>query len=320
MYAWIQSSIWANRTRSIYLLILFPAFLFGLLFVTFSFIGATQWLTWAEMRAYWAQIVGWRAGILWPVILIWWLISFFFYREIIFAFSDAHPITRKENPEIYNIVENLCISRWLATPNIGIIDDGSMNAFAIWRNPKNSRIVFSQWILNRLDRAEIEAVAAHELTHIINKDSLVMVIVIVFVWIIWTLWELLLRFWLTTSSKSGDNDKDAWQVKMILIVSWLVLLILGYLVYPFIQLALSRKREYLADAGSVELTKDKMAMISALQKISQDSVIESIKKQTVAAMCIESPFASAANWWSWIGEFFSTHPSIENRIKALQSY
>lgn len=319
MYAWIQSSIWANRTRSIYLLILFPAFLFGLLFVAFSFIGASQWLSWSEMRAYWGQIVSWRAGIIWPVILIWGIISFFFYRQIIFAFSDAHPITRKENPEIYNIVENLCISRWLPTPNIGIIDDKSMNAFAIWRNPKNSRIVFSQWILEKLDRNEIQAVAAHELTHIINKDSLVMIIVIVFVWIIWTLGELLLRFWLSTSSKSSDS-KDSWQIKMILIVSGLVLLVLGYLVYPFVQLALSRKREYLADAGSVELTKDKMAMISALTKISQDPVIEAIKKQTVAAMCIESPYASAANWWSGFGEFFSTHPSIENRIKALQNY
>ncbi len=320
MYAWLQSSIWANRTRSIYLILLFPAFLFGLLFVAFSFIGATQWLTGQEMRSYWAQIVWWRAGIIWPVILIWGIISFFFYREIIFSFSDAHPITRKENPEIYNIVENLCISRGLATPNIGIIPDSSMNAFAIWRNPKNSWIVFSQWILDRLDKREIESVAAHELTHIMNKDSLVMVIIIVFVWIIWTLWEVLFRIGINTSWKSSDNEKDAWQIKMILIVSGLVLLILGYLVYPFVQLALSRKREYLADAGSVELTKDKLAMISALQKISQDPVIEAIKKQTVAAMCIETPFASAANWWSWIGEFFSTHPSIANRIKALESY
>lgn len=105
-----------------------------------------------------------------PAILIWALVSFAFHRQLIFSFTGAKPITRKENPTIYNIVENLCISRGLPTPNIGILEDDSLNAFAVGWNPKKSWIVFSRGIIDRLSKEEIEAVAAHELTHIMNKD------------------------------------------------------------------------------------------------------------------------------------------------------
>lgn len=170
--------------------------------------------------------------------------------------------------------------------------------------------MFSRWIINKLNKQELEAVAAHELTHIINKDSMLMIVVIVFVWIIATIWEIVLR--ITLSSWSSSDDKKDWRLVLIMMIVWIVLLILWYIMFPIIQLAISRRREYLADAWAVELTKDKYAMISALQKISWDPIIESIKKQTVAAMCIENPFK-----WK---DFFSTHPSIEKRIKALESY
>ncbi|MCF7834802.1 M48 family metallopeptidase [Candidatus Gracilibacteria bacterium] len=234
------------------------------------------------------------------------MISFFFYRKIIFKFSGARELTRKENPEIYNIVENLCISRGLPNPKIGIIDDDSLNAFATGRNTKSAWIVFSRGLINKLEKSEIEAVAAHELSHIINKDSLLMIVIIVFVGVIGTLGQILIRIRSRNSEGKGN----------ILPLIGLIFIILGYLIYPFIQLAISRKREYLADAGSVELTKDKYSMISALQKISQDPVIESIEKDTVAAMCIQTPFSAKSKFKTLL----STHPSIEDRIKALQSY
>jgi len=248
--------------------------------------------------------------LLWPIIILRGIISFIFYRQIIFKFTGAKPITRKEHPEIYNIVENLCISRGLPIPNIGIIEDNSMNAFATGRNTKHARIVFSRGLINRLNKQEIEAVAAHELTHVINKDSLMMIVIVVFVGIIGTLWQILIRFWWRSKNEKWGN---------IIPLIGLGLLILWYIIYPLIQLALSRKREYLADAGSVYLTKDKNAMISALQKISEDSVIESIQKDTVAAMCIESPFAKKKKR-RFFSNLLSTHPTIENRIKALQNY
>jgi len=309
MYKGIQSSLRANRMRSYFLIVLFPIFLRAIItigFTIYTFSQSNQTISRTTARAE-GQAASWQIfSLLGPIILLRWIISFFFYRQIIFKFAGARPITRIENPEIYNIVENLCISRGLTTPNIWILDDDSLNAFATGRSTKNGWIVFSRGIINRLDKNEIEAVAGHELTHIINKDSLLMIVIVVFVGVVWTLGQILIRI-------RGDRNS-----KNPLPLIGLILLILWYLIYPLIQLAISRKREYLADAGSVELTKDKFAMISALQKISQDPIIESIQKDTIAAMCIRSPFSKDKT--GWLRNLFSTHPTIENRIKALESY
>ena len=195
-----------------------------------------------------------------------------------------------------------------------IMEDDSMNAFATWRQQKKARIVFSRWLINKLDKKELEAVAWHELTHIINKDVLLMAVIITFVWIISTVWEILLR-----GSWRIKSSKDSWNAWLVIIGIWLWLMILWYLIYPLIRLAVSRKREFLADAWSVELTKDKFAMISALQKIEKDSTIESIKKHSVAAMCIETPFAKKDKS-SRRRQLRMTHPSISDRVKALQDY
>ena len=122
-----------------------------------------------------------------PGLIIWFVIAFSFHRKIIFKFSGAKPVERKGHPEVFNIVENLCISRGLQTPHIGIIDDDSLNAFATGRKEGKTRIVFSKGIIAKLNKAELEAVAAHELTHILNKDTLLMVCVIVFIGIVGTL-------------------------------------------------------------------------------------------------------------------------------------
>lgn len=319
---WIQSSIWSNRLKTLMLLILFPVLVFGIVFLIMFFISSSNsWEIIHSTDFYLNKSLVLSLQVftyLWPLILIWALISFAFYRQIIFAFTDAKPITRKENPEIYNIVENLCISRWLPTPNIGILEDDSLNAFAVGWNPKKSWIVFSRWILNKLNKQEIEAVAAHELTHIMNKDWLLLVTVIVFIGAIAAIGEIILRSWLYMWKDS--DSKNGNQLKLILIAVWIALLILGYLVLPLVQLAVSRKREYLADAWSVELTKDKYAMITALQNISQDSTIESIKKDSISALCIDNPFPRATWLSNWFHEFFSTHPTIENRIKMLEKY
>ena len=409
---WLQSSIWSNRSKTTFLLILFPVLLFWIFFLVFLilWVGSkstveysnenfsnqdysaisnyspdnidSYWninstgsnineysnsntIATSEVSSSWTKalqtssssnssnkdsnaLVGWLDNVftaidrysnispsdninlalaetwyvfvfIWPILLIWMLISFVFYRQMIFSFTEAVPITRVEYPEIYNIVENLCISKWLPMPNIWILDDSSMNAFAVWWNIKKSWIVFSRWILEKMNKAEIEAVAWHELTHIVNKDWLLMVTIICFIWAIAWLWEILFRIWTRMSSRSRSDSK--WgDVRAAIMLIWLLLLILWYLILPFVQLAVSRKREYLADAWSVVFTKDKLAMISALQKISIDSTIESIKKDTVSALCIANPFPVDIWLKSWFHEFMSTHPSIENRIEALQHY
>lgn len=305
---WLQTSIWSNRLKTLYLISLMPIIVF-LSIVLWYYLSY-----WNLSESVINEIISSSLFSL-PIIFIWFFIAIFFQKKIIFSFAGAKEITRKENPEIYNIVENLCISRWLPTPKIWILEDDSMNAFATWWGQKNARIVFSRWLLHKLEKNEIEAVAAHELTHIINEDIKIMVVATVFIWIIGTIWEILLR---TAKSSSKSSNSKWWNPLPII---GLILYLVSIIILPLINLAISRKREFLADAGAVELTKDKYAMIQALEKISTDASIESIKKVSVAQMCIEDPFMKKTHWiTNFFGNLFSTHPSIESRIQALKNY
>jgi heat shock protein HtpX len=194
------------------------------------------------------------------------------------------------------------------------MDDPSMNAFATGWNPKKSWIVFSKGILNRLEKDEIEAVAGHELTHILNGDVKNMVIINVFIGAIGTIGYFLMKM----SSGSSSSSKKWWNPLVFL---WILLYLLSIILLPLINLAISRKKELLADAGSVEITKNSLAMIWALEKISQDSVIEKITKQSnsIASMFIFNP-KQAPRYFVSIRNLFSTHPSIEERIELLKKY
>jgi len=317
----LQTAIWSNRYKTVLLLFLFPALLFVVIFLveygniyfqsTYASPYVPENFFQISLRAI-PEVL--QVFIyLGPALLAWALVSFYFHRQLIFTFSGARPIERKDFPELFNIVENLCISRGVPTPNIGILDDSSLNAFALGWNSKNAWIVFSQGIIDELDPAEIEAVAAHELTHILNKDGLLLVVTIVYIGAIAAIGELLLR------SGSGNRKKGGAQLAIL----GLALMFLGYLVLPLTQLAISRKREYLADAGSVQLTKNKDAMVTALTKISKNSTIESVKKDTLSALCISNPFpphGSSSLVSEMIHDFFSTHPSVEDRISMLHRY
>lgn len=194
----LRSSIWSNRFKTGVLLVLFPVLVLGMVYLVLFGIEVYRGAGWSTygLSGIARTTLDTSLGIftfLGPVILVWALVSFLFHRQIIFAFSGARAITRQENPEIYNIVENLCISRGIPTPNIGILDDESLNAFAVGWNPKRAWIVFSQGIVNKLTREEIEAVAGHELTHILNKDGLLLVTTIVYIGAIAAIGEILVR-------------------------------------------------------------------------------------------------------------------------------
>ena len=178
-----------------------------------------------------------------------------------------------------------------------------MNAFALGWRASDAWIVFTRGLLNKLEKREIEAVAAHELTHILNKDSLLMLVMVLYIGAVTLLGEILIR-----SGRGNSNSKG----KNILPLIGLVLMLLGYIFYPLLKLAVSRKREYLADAGSVELTKDNQAMISALRKISSNPELP-LKNNEMAAMFIINPLKKLTG-------LLQTHPSIEDRIKALETY
>ena len=302
---WIQQSISSNKTKTVILLICFPVLLFLITYIIMRIIW--KWESTSDIAQNAVDI----SLTLSIIVTVIWTISLFLQKKIIFNYTWAKELERKENPRIYNIVENLCISKWLQTPKIWIIQDNSMNAFATWRSEKDSWVVFTSWLINRLEDREIEAVAWHELTHIANRDCRLMAVIVIYIWILTTIGSYILRrgIWWSSNSKS--------KLQRILPIVWWVCLVLWYIFYPLIRLAISRKREYLADAWSVLLTKDKDAMISALKKISTDPTVESIQRDTVAAMCIENPISKIKKGFT---NLLSTHPSIEDRVAALQKY
>ena len=294
----LQEGIRTNRLKSLFLVISLPLILAIVVFSIFYWEASKTWMSneYITNTALDATIDFLAIRV--PILLIILAITFFAQKKIMFSFSWARELTRKENPELYNIVENLCITRWLPIPKIWIIEDSWMNAFAVWWRMKDSWVCFTRWLINNLDRREIEAVAWHELTHIINKDSLLMAITILYIWAIGTIWREI-YYW-----SSNEKSRNLW----------LAFIVLWYAFYPLIRLAISRKREYLADAGSVVLTHDNQAMISALRKISQNSTVN-LKNDSISSLFTANPLS-----WKSFSTLFQTHPSIEDRIKALEHY
>ena len=319
-YQWMQSFKAENQRKTALLLVLFPALLFIIFWVILTF-----FFTDTGSRDDWLNMTLWIFPIILIVLWLRWIISFALQKDIMFSLSWAKAITRKENPEIYNIVENLCISRWLPMPKIAIMNESWMNAFATWWRQKDSRIAFTSGLLQNLDKREIEAVAWHELTHLMNKDSLLMYVAYVFVWAMTLVGQYVLRFWWYSNSSS----KKSWWI----VIFGLAFLLLGYLFYPLVRLAISRKREYMADLWSVELTRDSQSMISALRKISGNSYV-SKANETIWSFFIAEPRRPSDISWARMNmneenndsqkkiktSIRDSHPSIDDRIARLQQY
>ncbi len=244
----------------------------------------------------------------WIWVFTWFIIAFFSHSSMIKKAVWAKWISRKENWKIYNLLENLCISQWMKMPKLAIIEDSSLNAFASWINNNTYTITLSRWIIEKLDEKELEAVLAHELWHIKNKDTRLLIISIIFVWLFSFLSEILFR------SLRWSSNKKWWQ----LIIIAVVLAIFWYIFTILVRFALSRKREYLADAASAEMTKNPLALASALKKISWDPVIEALNRKDLAQAFIENPEVKSkffSFWW-----VFSTHPPIKKRIQILENF
>ncbi len=309
---WLYSSINKNKRKTILLILYFLAMIFSITYIATTILYYNQYrdvnINFSNINYEYIKILSYIIPILW----IWIFVAFKFHQKLIFLFSWAKEITRKDNPKIYNIIENFCIQKWITNiPKIWIINTNSLNAFAVWRKPENSRIVFTSWLLETLNTNEIQAVAGHEMTHILNKDTLISMIIIIIIWFFSSIWQLIFRIWL-----SIRWNKDNVQIKLWLTIFWWIFLLLWVLFLPIIRFAISRKREFLADAWSVELTHDNISMINALKKISQHPYINSISKNsTMASMFIENPIKE-----SKIKKIRSTHPSIEKRINALKWY
>ncbi|ARP99570.1 M48 family metallopeptidase [Pseudorhodoplanes sinuspersici] len=242
---------------------------------------------------------------------IWIAIAWKFHQAMIDALTGGHEVTRREEPRLYNLLENLCISRGIPMPKLKIMDSDALNAFATGLNEKQYSITVTTGLLNKLNDAEIEAVLAHELTHIRNGDVRMMVIAVIIAGVISFFAEFFFRVMFRGGfrggrSSGGDNRKGGGGAAILIAV---VLVAVAWFLSLVIRFALSRSREFLADAGAVELTKNPDAMIVALRKIEGRGELPGVTS-AVMEMCVDNPRSGFA-------DLFASHPSIDRRVDAL---
>ena len=310
----LQTHIWANNTRSILLLAGFPVLMiliiYGLQLVLMGigFLPGSGRGLGDDM----ALAASWLGGTI-PLAMIiagvWFAISYFGSQAMIDLMTGARKVERKSEPEIYNLLENLAITRGLRTPTLRIIDNDSLNAFATGLHEGQYSITVTRGLVEALTRDELEAVLAHELTHVINRDVRTMVIASIFAGIISVIAELVFRGLLHSRGGGRRDNKNA--VPLILI--GLAFAAVGFALAIVIRMMLSRTREFVADAGAVELTKNPDAMISALRKVEGRSSLKG--PDEVQQLFLDNQ----ANGVGLEG-LFATHPPIQKRIDALVKF
>lgn len=320
-YVGIQTQQSRNNFRSLLLLFLFPCLVVGL---TYLFCYLLNFLAYNDDGMSPTQLLNYSTGMfihLVPYViggvLIWFLIAYFANTSIINSATGSEPLSRKDNKRVYNLVENLCMSQGMKMPKVNIIHDNSLNAFASGINERTYTVTLSQGIIDKLDDQELEAVIAHELSHIRNNDVRLLIISIVFVGIFAMLAQVAMRsIYYSSMTRSRNNKNNA----ALLILLVMVVAAIGYFFSMLMRFAISRKREYLADAGSAEMTKNPLALASALRKISADPDIEAVQREDVAQLFIEHPGKQAKSKLSGLNGLFATHPPIEKRIQVLEQF
>lgn len=240
-------------------------------------------------------------------------ISYWYSDKIVLAISRAKPIKKEDNPELYRTVENLCIAAGLPSPQIYIIEEQQPNAFAAGRDPQHAVVAVTRGLLERLDKVELEGVITHELSHIGNRDALLQTVIVILVGVIVMMTDFFFRIGLRGRS-SRDDNKGAG---IILLVVGVLLVILAPLFANLIKLAISRKREFLADASGALLTRYPEGLARALEKISQDPRPLRFATNATSHLYIVNPLRGEEQK-SWLNRLFMTHPPIEERIKALR--
>jgi heat shock protein HtpX len=250
----------------------------------------------------------------------WIVIAYFFHQSLIDAVTGGRDVTRQEEPRLYNLLENLCISRGVPMPKLKLVDSDALNAFATGLNRKQYAISVTSGLIAALNDQELEAVLGHELTHIRNGDVQMMVIAVIIAGVVGFFAELVFRLVFNGwgwgwrgggSSDSSDNRRGGGGAGLVVLLA-IALIAVAWLMSLMVRLALSRSREYLADAGSVELTKNPDAMISALRKIENRGELRGATS-AVMELCLDNPREGFA-------DLFATHPSISSRVQALVRY
>ncbi len=240
--------------------------------------------------------------------------SYWYSDKIILSLTKAKPIEKKDNPELYRVVENLCITAGLPLPKIYILNEAQPNAFATGRDAEHAVIAVTQGLLDKLEKSELEGVISHELSHVGNKDMFLQTVVVVLVGIV----AILSDFFLRISFWGGRRDREEeGSAGAILAVLGIVAAILAPIAAILIQMAISRKREFLADASGALLTRYPEGLAQALEKIAADPNSLKVASSSTAHLYISNPFRGKPAQ-NWLTKLFMTHPPVEERIKALR--
>ena len=302
----VYDHIRSNNIKTIILVALFPVVFIALVFL----------FSWIVVPASDAARVA--VGVAIPTViacLVWMGISWAFGDSMILSVAGAHEIkdTDPANRQIFRSVENVALAAGLPTPRVYIIDDDSMNAFATGRGPKDASVALTRGIIKRLDRLELEGVIAHEMAHIGNRDIRLDMLLITGVGVTVFAADILIRLIASGGARNSDDNKSAGAV---LVMVWLALMVFNFVITPLLRMAISRSREYAADATGAQITRNPAALASALRKITTDSRVECLDKvKAMSAMCIANPRAPR----ELVSDMLATHPPVAKRIARLES-
>ena len=333
-YVGMQTQISRNNMMSILLLIAFPVILLAMVWVflaTINYFGNTDYNAYGE-PIHWMDYDSINYSFLqtMPCIIggvgIWFLIAYFSNASMVKAATGARTLERRENPRVYNIVENLTMACGMDMPKINVVDDPQLNAFASGIDRKSYTVTVTTGLLQILNDEELAGVIGHELTHIRNHDTRLLITSIIFVGILSTVTSIVVNMLYRSmiyGSLSNNRDRDGKNqglgIVAILAIA-AVICFVGYFFTIVTRFAISRKREYMADAGGAELCGNPLALASALRKISGDSGLQNVDRDDIAQLYIIHPQAFAGGMMSFFSGLFSTHPDTAKRIALLEQF
>jgi heat shock protein HtpX len=320
-YVGIQTQQRRNNLRSTILLMFFPVLIMVLSYIVYLFLYtdeisiANVGSNFFNTNAFNHFCVSFAPYVI-AGVGIWFLIAYMANTTIINSAVGSKPLERKENTRVYNLVENLCMQSGMKMPKVNIIYDDSLNAFASGINNKTYTVTLTSGIIQKLNDEELKGVIAHELMHIRNRDVRVLIVSIVFVGIFAMISQMGFRMMFYSSmGRSRDSKNGGGQAIIMLIV--VLVAIVGYFCTVLMKFAISRKREYMADAGAAEMTKNPLALASALRKISGNPNVAAITREDIAQLFIEHPLSEKKSFMSTL---FATHPPIKKRIDILERF
>ena len=330
-YVGIQTQIRRNNIKSMILLFMFPVIVLATVWVFLAIVNyfengyydengnMVNQLNVDTVNYYFFNALPWVVG----GVGLWFAIAYFSNSSMISHSVGSRPLSRMENPRIYNIVENLCMTCNMDMPEICVVDDPQLNAFASGINKKSYTVTLTTGIIDLLNDDELAGVIGHELTHIRNHDTRLLITSIIFVGIISTIMSIVVRMmynmmWFGGGRSNGNKKNGIGMIAVLLI--GLICCAIAYVFTLITRFAISRRREYMADAGGAELCGNPLALANALKKISGNPGLDHVKRADVAQLFIIQPDEMKHGIMEFMDSLFSTHPATEKRIEILEQF